>query len=83
VKAIGVPLPSRNIVQVSMNLTNYRVTPPRKVFDVVKEKAAACSVSILESELVGLIPEDALEGVSAEYLQLTDFCAECIIDTHL
>ncbi|MGZ6220368.1 MAG: glutamate formimidoyltransferase [Syntrophales bacterium] len=83
VKAIGVPLASRNIVQVSMNLTNYKVTPPRKVFDVIKEKAAACGVSILESELVGLIPEEALEGISAEYLQLRDFCAECIIETHL
>jgi glutamate formiminotransferase len=83
VKAIGVPLKSRNIVQVSMNLTNHKVTPPRTVFDVVKEKAAACGVSILESELVGLIPEEALEGVSAEYLQLSNFCAESIIETHL
>ena len=83
VKAIGVPLASRNIVQVSMNLTNYKVTPPRKVFDVVKEKAATHGVSILESELVGLIPEEALEGVSAEYLQLANFCAECVIETHL
>jgi glutamate formiminotransferase len=83
VKAIGVPLKSRNIVQVSMNLINHKVTPPRTVFDVVKEKAAACGVSILESELVGLIPEEALEGVSAEYLQLSNFCAECIIETHL
>jgi glutamate formiminotransferase len=83
VKAIGVPLASRNIVQVSMNLTNYKVTPPRKVFDVVKEKAAACGVAILESELVGLIPEEALEGISAEYLQLSNFCGECIIETHL
>jgi glutamate formiminotransferase len=83
VKAIGVPLASRNIVQVSMNLTNYKVTPPRKVFDVVKEKAAACGVSILESELIGLIPEEALDGISAEYLQLSNFCAECIIETHL
>jgi glutamate formiminotransferase len=83
VKAIGVPLASRNIVQVSMNLTNYKVTPPRKVFDVVKEKAAICGVSIIESELIGLIPEEALEGISAEYLQLSNFCAECIIETHL
>lgn len=83
VKAIGVPLKSRNIVQVSINLTNHKVTPPRTVFDVVKGKAAACGVSILESELVGLIPEEALEGVSAEYLQLSNFCAECVIETHL
>jgi glutamate formiminotransferase len=83
VKAIGVPLVSKNIVQVSMNLTNYKVTSPRTVFDVVREQAAMHGVSILESELVGLIPEEALAGVSAEYLQLANFCAECIIETHL
>lgn len=83
VKAMGVPLASRNIVQVSMNLTNYKVTPPQKVFDAVKEMAASHGVSILESELVGLIPEEAMVGVSAEYLQLANFCAQCIIETHL
>ncbi len=83
VKAIGVPLKSRNIAQVSMNLTNYRVTPLRTVFDAVKEEASRRGLAILESELVGLIPEDALEGVTAEYLQLSNFCAECIIETHL
>jgi glutamate formiminotransferase len=83
VKAIGVPLKSRNIAQVSMNLTNYKVTPLRTVFDAVKEEASRRGVAILESELVGLIPEGALEGVTAEYLQLEKFCAECIIETHL
>jgi glutamate formiminotransferase len=83
VKAIGVSLKSRNIAQVSMNLTNYKVTPLRTVFDAVKEEASHRGVAILESELVGLIPEDALEGVTAEYLQLSKFCAECIIETHL
>jgi glutamate formiminotransferase len=83
VKAIGVPLKSRKRAQVSMNLTNYRVTPLRTVFDAVKEEASRRGLAILESELVGLIPEDALEGVTAEYLQLSNFCAECIIETHL
>ena len=83
VRAIGVPLKSRNVVQVSMNLTNYKVTPLRTVFDAVKEKAFSYGIQILESELVGLIPENALKGISAEYLQLSNFCAECIIETHL
>jgi len=83
VRAIGVPLKSRNIVQVSMNLTNYRVTPLKNVFDTVKMKASQHRVSILESELVGLIPEEALKGVSTEYLQLSKFHTECIIETHL
>ncbi len=83
VRAIGVPLQSRNIVQVAMNLTNYRITSLKKVFDTVKNKASQYNISILESELIGLIPEEALEGVSAEYLQLSKFCPECIIETHL
>ncbi|HUH67015.1 MAG TPA: glutamate formimidoyltransferase [Syntrophales bacterium] len=83
VKALGLPLASRNIVQVSMNLTNYKVTSPQMVFDAVEEKARARSVDILESELVGLIPEEAMENVSPEHIKLTNFCTECIIETHL
>jgi glutamate formiminotransferase len=83
VKAIGVPLKSRNIVQVSMNLTNFRETSVCAVFDAVKEEASKRGVAILESELVGLIPEAALEGVSADDLRLSDFREECIIETHL
>jgi len=83
VRAIGVPLKSRNAVQVSMNLTNYKVTQLRTVFDAVKKKATHYGIEIVESELVGLIPEDALKGISAKYLQLSNFCAECIIETHL
>lgn len=83
VKAMGVPLKSRNIVQVSMNLTNYKVTSLRTVFDEVSRKASRHGVSILESELVGLIPEEALEGVSPEYLKLSDFSPDRIIETHL
>jgi len=83
VKAIGVPLRSRNIVQVSMNLTNYKATSLRTVFDEVKKRSSSHGISVLESELVGLIPEEALKGVTAEYLQLSNFRAECIIETHL
>jgi glutamate formiminotransferase len=83
VKAIGVPLKSRKIVQVSMNLTNYRKTSIRVAFDAVKKQASQSGVAILESELIGLVPEEALEGVSAEYLQLPRFCPDCVIETHL
>lgn len=83
VKAIGVPLKSRNIVQVSMNLTNYKETSLRKVFDTVREKSFEYDVDILESELIGLIPEAALEDVTADYLKLSGFSSERIIETHL
>ncbi|MCD6153414.1 MAG: glutamate formimidoyltransferase [Syntrophobacterales bacterium] len=82
VQAMGVLLKSRNIVQVSMNLTNYKETSIRRVFDTVKEKAREFGVDILESELIGLLPRNALEGVTANYLQLRDFREEKIIETH-
>jgi glutamate formiminotransferase len=66
-----------------MNLTNYRETSIRTVFDAVKKQVSQHGVEIMESELIGLTPEEALEGVSAEYLQLTNFCNNCIIETHL
>ncbi len=82
-KAIGVPLKSRKIVQVSINLTNYRVTSVRAAFDAVKKRAALSGVPILESELIGLIPEEAIEGTPPDYLQLPNFSDDCIIETHL
>lgn len=83
VRAIGVPLRSRRIVQVSMNLTNYRITPPCVVFERVKKLAAEEGIAILCSELIGLIPEGALEGVSPEYLRLDDFSEIRILEKHL
>jgi glutamate formiminotransferase len=83
VKAIGVPLKSRQIVQVSMNLTNFRETPVREVFDRVKAEAARYGVQVLESELIGLIPEEALKDITPQYLMLRDFSEDRIIERHL
>jgi len=82
VQAMGVPLKSRKIVQISMNLTNYKKTSIRTVFDTVKEKAAAFGVDILESELIGCLPQEALEGIKPEYCLLCDFSEDRIIETH-
>lgn len=60
VKALAFNLPHRGIVQVSMNLTDYRVTSPYKAFNAIKKEAKKHGVKILESELIGLIPEKAL-----------------------
>jgi glutamate formiminotransferase len=83
VKAIGVPLKSKGIVQVSMNLTNFRETSVREVFDRVKAEAASHGVKVLESELIGLIPEEALQDVTPQYLMLRDFSEDRIIEKHL
>ena len=82
VQAMGVLLESRNIAQVSMNLTDYETTSIRTVFDAVRKKAAEHGIDILESELIGLIPRAALEGVTADYLKLLDFSEKRIIESH-
>ena len=66
-----------------MNLTDYEVTSPRRVFDAVKEKAALQGFAILESELIGLIPQAALAGTTAEYLKLSGFKREMILESHI
>jgi glutamate formiminotransferase len=83
VKAIGVLLKTRNIAQVSMNLTDFRETSVRRAFDAVRKEADRYGVQILESELIGLIPEAAFADVTADYLQLSNFREECIIEKHL
>jgi glutamate formiminotransferase len=62
VKAMGVPLLSRNLVQVSMNLTDFEQTPLRRVFDSVSQEAADRGVSIAGTQIVGLIPRQAALG---------------------
>ncbi|OPY07851.1 MAG: hypothetical protein A4E66_01966 [Syntrophus sp. PtaB.Bin001] len=83
VKAIGVPLESRQVVQVSMNLTDYRETSMCRVFDEIKARAESLGVDILESELIGLAPLAALDGKPPEYFKLKDFTGECILENCL
>jgi glutamate formiminotransferase len=73
VKAAGFELKDRGIVQVSMNLTNYEKTPIFRVFETVKREAERHGVSILESEIVGLVPAAALNAAAEFYLQIADF----------
>lgn len=82
VRAIGVMLKSRNIAQVSMNLINYKITSIRKVFDEVSKRAKQSGVDVLESELIGLLPGDALCDTTPEYLKLRDFCEARILEMH-
>jgi len=60
VKAMGVLLERMNIAQVSINLTNYTVTPPHIAFEEVRKEAATLGVDVTGSEIVGLVPKEAL-----------------------
>ncbi len=66
VKAMGVPLVTRGLVQVSMNLTDYRTTSMSRVFAAVDAAARARGTSIEESEIIGLVPRDALDEVAGQ-----------------
>ena len=79
VKAAGFELKDRGIVQVSMNLTNHEKTPIFRVFETVKREAARYGVTILESEIVGLVPAAALHATAEYYLQIGGFHADAQI----
>jgi glutamate formiminotransferase / 5-formyltetrahydrofolate cyclo-ligase len=83
VKAMGLPLDDRRIVQVSMNLTNYEKTPIFRVFELVRREAARYGVTVLESEIVGLIPQAALLQAAEYYLQLGGFSADQVLENKL
>jgi glutamate formiminotransferase len=83
VKAAGFMLEERGIVQVSMNLTNYEKTPIFRVFETVKREAKRYGVSILESEIVGLVPGAALNAAAEFYLQIGGFKPEQILENKL
>ena len=83
VQALGVELKERGMVQVSMNLTDYRRTSIPKVVEFIRAEIAGTGVEIAETELVGLLPLEALEDVVREYLKMPEFTPEQVIETHL
>jgi glutamate formiminotransferase len=83
VKALGLTLQDRGIVQVSMNLTDYERTPLQTVFDTVQTLAASFGVDLVESELIGLIPAAALAATTPAHLRLRDFSADRILEYRL
>ncbi|MGE0191026.1 MAG: glutamate formimidoyltransferase [Planctomycetota bacterium] len=76
VKAMGFDLPEQRLVQVSMNLVDYRTTSPTDVFDVIAAKAKEAGVEVAGSEVVGLIPAEAAPEGFRERVQAHDFDAD-------
>jgi glutamate formiminotransferase len=83
VKAMAVVLEDRGLVQVSMNLTNYEKTPIYRTFELVKREAERYGVSVLESEIVGLVPGAALTATAQWYLRLDGFKPDQILEDRL
>jgi glutamate formiminotransferase len=83
VKALGLPLQSRGLVQVSMNITDYELTPVHIVYSAVERLAAAHGVEVEESELIGLMPREALEMAAAAFLKMREFKSQQIIENRI
>lgn len=83
VKAIGVELEDRGIVQVSMNLTDYTKTSMYRVFETIKMEAARYGVNVVGSEIIGLIPMQALVDTADYYLRLENFKFDQVLETRL
>ena len=83
VKALGLSLAERGLVQVSMNLTDFEQTPLHQVFDAVRREAAARGVEIAGSEIIGLMPKKALEDAAAHYLQCENFDSGLVLENRL
>jgi glutamate formiminotransferase/formiminotetrahydrofolate cyclodeaminase len=83
VKALGFELRDRGIVQVSMNMVDYKSTELFKAFELVKTLAEHHGVRVLDSEIVGLVPLEALIDAAEFYLQLRGFSKNQILETKL
>jgi glutamate formiminotransferase/formiminotetrahydrofolate cyclodeaminase len=81
VKGLGLLVEGR--AQVSMNLTNFRETPIARVVEFIRREAERYGVGVHHSELIGLIPQDALVDAAVWYTQLDSFSKEQILETRL
>ena len=83
VRALGFELKDRRLVQVSMNLVNYKVTSIEMAFDAVSSHAAKIGVVVVASEIVGLVPRDSLPPDPVSRLRLENFDARQILENRL
>ena len=83
VKALGFMLEHKGMAQVSMNLTDYTVTPISKVFEEVKAEAEARGIEVAESEIIGLVPLDAVCDLAAKFLKIGDFSSRQVLERRI
>lgn len=83
VKAMGVELKERNIVQISMNMVNYKKSPLFRVFEMIKSEAERWGVPIVGSEIIGLVPQDALFETAEFYLRCENYAPTCVLENKI
>ena len=82
-KAMGVELKERGIVQVSINMTDYTRTALYRAFELVRIEARRYGVPVVGSEIIGLVPMEALIDTSSYYLGLEDFSIDQVLETRI
>ena len=82
-KAIGVELASRQMVQVAMNLTDFIITPLHVAFEAVRARAAEQGVAVAGSEVIGLVPQAALVQAAAHSVALEQFDSTQVLEMRL
>lgn len=82
-KAMGVALSDRGLVQVSMNMVNFKKTPLYRAVELIRREAARFGVNVVGSEIVGLAPQAALLDAADYYLQLESFESSQILEHRL
>jgi glutamate formiminotransferase len=83
VKSMGVMLASRNLAQVSINLTDFEQTPLHLVFETVRREAERYGVPVVGSEIVGLIPRKAIELAAEYFLRAENFRPELVLENRI
>jgi glutamate formiminotransferase len=82
-KALGFELTSRGIAQVSMNLTSYEQTNIHQAFEAVRREAERLGVEVLGSEIVGLVPQAALDRTAAHFLRLENYSPDLVLENRI
>lgn len=82
-KALGIEIKERNIVQVSMNMVDYTKTPLYRVFDMIEREANRYGVNVIGSEIVGLVPVNALVDCANYYLKVENFDESQILEKRI
>ncbi len=82
-KAMGVELKERGIVQVSINMTDYTRTALYRAFELVKIEARRYGVAVVGSEIIGLVPMEALIDTASFYLGLENFSMNQVLEARI
>jgi len=82
-KAIGIALQDRGIVQVSMNMTDYSQTALYRAFELIRIEARRYGVNVVGSEVIGLVPMEALIDTAAYYLGLEQFSMDQVLEARI